>query len=133
MRYRFVGSQDVPEWILAEVSVLSKIVSRCRVDLSELYGRRLLPFQPSASIFSPVQSCVRLKLISRQVVLDLCGSSPLDFEKLARLVPKDSGERRGGLRIARGKSRLQHGLVNLSSVIPSFTLQASPAATLRPP
>lgn len=60
MRYRFVGGQDVPEWILAEVSVLSKI------------------------------SCVRLKLICRQVIYDLCGV-PLDFEKLAKLVPKDGG------------------------------------------
>lgn len=60
MRYRFVGGQDVPEWILAEVSVLSRI------------------------------SCVRLKLICRQVIYEQCGVS-LDFDKLSKLVPKDSG------------------------------------------
>ena len=31
MRYRFNGLQDAPEWILAEVSTLSRIVRRWRV------------------------------------------------------------------------------------------------------
>lgn len=58
MRYRFAGGQDVPDWLLGEVSVLSSV------------------------------SCVRLKLISRQIIYDLIGAAPLDFDRLARLLPK---------------------------------------------
>ncbi len=43
MKYKFSGDNDVPEWLLAEVSTLSKI------------------------------SCVRLKLITRAVINELSG------------------------------------------------------------
>lgn len=43
MKYRFNSNADIPEWVLAEVSTLSKI------------------------------SCVRLKLITRLVIAAACG------------------------------------------------------------
>jgi len=45
MKYKFAGDCDVPEWLLAEVSTLSKI------------------------------SCVRLKLITRAVINELSGGT----------------------------------------------------------
>ena len=60
MKYRFAGNIDVPEWILAEVSTLSKI------------------------------SCVRLKLITRQLIAELAGGS-LDAEKITKLVGDKAG------------------------------------------
>ena len=58
MRFRFAGGVDVPEWLLAEVSLLSAV------------------------------SCVRLKLLCRAVCLDLSGSAPLDLAKAATLLSK---------------------------------------------
>lgn len=61
MKFRFVSGKDVPEWLLAEVSVLSRI------------------------------SCVRLKLITRQVINELAGDGALDVEKVQKLVPNGQG------------------------------------------
>jgi hypothetical protein len=61
MKFRFVSGQDVPEWVLSEVSVLSRI------------------------------SCVRLKLITRQVINELAGDGALDVEKVQKLVPNGQG------------------------------------------
>ena len=61
MKFRFVSGKDVPEWVLAEVSVLSRI------------------------------SCVRLKLITRQVINELAGDGALDVEKVQKLVPNGQG------------------------------------------
>jgi hypothetical protein len=61
MKFRFVSGKDVPEWVLAEVSVLSRI------------------------------SCVRLKLITRQVINELAGDGALDVEKVQKLVPSGQG------------------------------------------
>jgi hypothetical protein len=60
MRYRFAGNVDVPEWILSEVGTLSKI------------------------------SCVRLKLITRQLIAQLAGGT-LDVEKVTKLVGEKAG------------------------------------------
>jgi len=61
MKFRFCSGKDVPEWLLAEVSVLSRI------------------------------SCVRLKLITRQVVNELAGDGALDVDKVQKIVPKGQG------------------------------------------
>ena len=72
MRYRFAGGNDVPDWLLAEVSVLSAV------------------------------SCVRLKLITRLIINDLCGA-PLDFDRLKKFLPKEGAcVRRRGPRSRRG-------------------------------
>lgn len=55
-----MGNRDVPEWILAEVTGLSKI------------------------------SCVRMKLICKQVINELLGGE-VDFLKVQRLIPKGAG------------------------------------------
>ena len=60
MKYRFAGNVDVPEWILSEVGTLSKI------------------------------SCVRLKLITRQLITQLAGGV-LDVEKVTKLVGDKAG------------------------------------------
>lgn len=60
MKFKFAGGSDVPEWILSEVAVLSKI------------------------------SCVRLKLITRQVINELTGGR-IDVDKVCKLAPKESG------------------------------------------
>ena len=60
MKYRFAGNVDVPEWILSEVGTLSKI------------------------------SCVRLKLITRQLITQLAGGA-LDVEKVTKLVGDKAG------------------------------------------
>lgn len=58
MKFRFCGGQDAPDWILAEVSVLSKM------------------------------SSVRVKLISRQILIQLSGRR-LDYEKISKLTKND--------------------------------------------
>jgi hypothetical protein len=51
----------------------------------------VLGSHPYGQLFSvALQSCVRLKLICRQVIYELCGVE-LDFDKLGKLVPKDAG------------------------------------------
>lgn len=55
----------MPEWILSEVAVLSRL------------------------------SCVRLKLITRQVINELTGGR-LDIDKVCKLAPKESGQLIGG-------------------------------------
>lgn len=104
-KYRFVGNQDVPDWILAEVSVLSKIVRTMRTTpfcgagqhanpdvgaLLDSIAPCLTHLRQHMSLSSAVQSCVRLKLICRQVINELAGGD-LDFEKITKLIPKDSG------------------------------------------
>ena len=70
MRYKFTGGVDVPEWLLAEVSLLSAV------------------------------SCVRLKLLCRAVCLDLSGAAPLDAAKAATLLSKGrEGGTLGGSRL----------------------------------
>jgi hypothetical protein len=41
-------------------------------------------------ISSIAQSCIRLKLITRQVITELTGAT-LDIEKIQKLIPKESG------------------------------------------
>ena len=65
----------MPEWILSEVAVLSKI------------------------------SCVRLKLITRQVINELTGGR-LDVEKVCKLAPKESGKKNlGWCMVREGRTR----------------------------
>ena len=61
MKFKFVGGSDAPEWVLGEMAVLSRI------------------------------SCVRLKLITRQVINELAGDGPLDVDKIIKLVPRGPG------------------------------------------
>jgi hypothetical protein len=61
MRFKFCGGSDAPEWVLGEVAVLSRI------------------------------SCVRLKLITRQVINELAGDGALDVDKITKLVPRGPG------------------------------------------
>ncbi|KAA0175788.1 hypothetical protein FNF27_02874 [Cafeteria roenbergensis] len=60
MRFKFCGDRDVPDWVVAEISVLSKI------------------------------SCVRMKLICKQVINELLGGE-VGFAKVQRLIPRDKG------------------------------------------
>ena len=53
-------SGEPPEWLISEMSVLARI------------------------------SCVRLKLITRQVIVALAGGT-LDAEKVAKLAPREMG------------------------------------------
>jgi len=55
MKFRFCGDLDAPDWILREISVLSKITS------------------------------VRIKLITVSVINSLFGTSSVDYEKVAKL------------------------------------------------
>ena len=61
MRFKFCGGNDAPEWVLGEVAVLSRI------------------------------SCVRLKLITRQIINELAGDGALDVDKITKLVPRAPG------------------------------------------
>ena len=61
MRFKFCGGSDAREWVLGEVAVLSRI------------------------------SCVRLKLITRQVINELAGDGALDVDKITKLVPRGPG------------------------------------------
>jgi len=55
MRFRFCGDLDVPEWILSEVAILSKM------------------------------SSVRMMLVCRQIVEQLLGRAPISYDKLMTL------------------------------------------------
>lgn len=55
MRFRFCGDLDAPDWLLAEIATLSKI------------------------------SSVRMKLIAKQVLLQMVGGA-MDYEKVLRLL-----------------------------------------------
>jgi hypothetical protein len=63
-RFRFCGDLDAPDWILAEVSILSKMVRVAR-------NRR--PPPPVADE-SRAQSSVRMTLLCRQVMQQLLGN-----------------------------------------------------------
>jgi hypothetical protein len=52
MKYRFAGGQDVPEWVLAEVSVLSKIVRMKRLGLASIFLRLIAGLTPHTTPLS---------------------------------------------------------------------------------
>ena len=86
MRFRFMSGQDAPEWILAEVSTLSRIVRHALSCAAYAHDARA----DTPPLPLPPQSCVRLKLITRQVINELAGGV-LDVDKVAKLAPRDSG------------------------------------------
>ena len=79
MRFRFLGGSDAPDWILAEVSILAKMVhhiapTRVTPHCPPCGPRR--PCSQRCSLPFPVlavQSSVRMKLICRQVLQQLTG------------------------------------------------------------
>lgn len=54
MKFRFCGDLDCPDWVLAEISILSRI------------------------------SSVKMKLLSMQVVKNLCGENEIDYGKVQK-------------------------------------------------
>lgn len=71
-KYAFMGNRDVPEWLLAEVATLSRIVRShwCSLLLDGTF-----------QLHRGVQTCVRLKLICKQVLNELLGGK-VDFAKV---------------------------------------------------
>ncbi|GFS64713.1 COMM domain-containing protein 4 [Nephila pilipes] len=55
MKFRFCGELDCPDWVLAEVSTLSRITS------------------------------IKMKLMCTQVINGILGSTPIDFDKVTKL------------------------------------------------
>ncbi|NWW95701.1 COMD4 protein, partial [Rhynochetos jubatus] len=77
-RFRFCGDLDCPDWVLAEISTLAKIV-KCPRRPSPARCPRRRAHPPS-----PPQSSVKLKLICAQVLRDLLGE-PMEYEKILKL------------------------------------------------
>lgn len=92
-KFKFAGGSDVPDWLLSEVAVLSKI------------------------------SCVRLKLITRQVINELTGGR-LDVDKVCKLAPKESGATRGF--VGRLEPRASTVPPSLQALNPRISLPPSP-------
>ena len=87
MRFRFLGGSDAPDWILAEVSILAKMVHTSHS------AEHLPPSTPPTPPPSPppplghllsLQSSVRMKLICRQVLQQLTGKG-VAYDKVAKL------------------------------------------------
>lgn len=104
-RFKFCGDRDVPDWVVAEISVLSKIVrhpllvprgaKRAQATLIGCLADCLSPFAAAPSPPHPYapswpQSCVRMKLICKQVINELLGGE-VGFAKVQRLIPRDKG------------------------------------------
>eukprot|EP00935_MAST-01C_sp_MAST-1C-sp1_P000120 g120.t1 len=79
-RFRFCGDLDAPDWLMTEMSVLSKIVSVCCVRLFGANSVAVLA--DDADGF--VQSSVRMKILSKQVILQLLGNE-IDYEKVLKM------------------------------------------------
>ncbi|KAM6351100.1 COMM domain-containing protein 4 isoform 5-T5 [Alca torda] len=83
MRFRFCGDLDCPDWVLAEISTLAKIVKCPRVAPCP-------PLAPGTVLTSPLlfsppaQSSVKLKLICAQVLRDLLGEA-MEYDKILKL------------------------------------------------
>ncbi|NXC19602.1 COMD4 protein, partial [Corythaeola cristata] len=77
-RFRFCGDLDCPDWVLAEISTLAKIVKCPRPSGPP-------PAAGSAlTVLLPPQSSVKLKLICAQVLRDLLGEA-IEYEKILKL------------------------------------------------
>ncbi|NWV56433.1 COMD4 protein, partial [Daphoenositta chrysoptera] len=77
-RFRFCGDLDCPDWVLAEISTLAKIVKCPRPP------RPPARSGPAAHPPSPPQSSVKLKLICAQVLRDLLGEA-IEYDKILKL------------------------------------------------
>lgn len=77
MRFKFCGDLDAPDWCLAEVATLSKMV-------------RAAPPYPPPPLTRASQSSVRVKVLATQVLTRLCGGL-LDYEKVGKLAGGAAG------------------------------------------
>jgi hypothetical protein len=73
MRFKFCGDLDAPDWVLAEINVLSKFVHFLLFFFFFFYSRYEYSCLVNWHNFSSSQSSVRMKLLCRQVLDQLFG------------------------------------------------------------
>uniref|UniRef100_A0A672MIE7 COMM domain-containing protein 4-like n=1 Tax=Sinocyclocheilus grahami TaxID=75366 RepID=A0A672MIE7_SINGR len=82
MRFRFCGDLDCPDWVLAEMSTLARIVSLTLIGVLFCVCTKLT-ISDSLDCCSS-QSSVKMKLLCVQVIKDLLDEG-IDYDKVSKL------------------------------------------------
>lgn len=77
MRFRFCGDLDCPDWVLAEINTLSKMVRFILFLLCAIYSQLYLMYE----INTFLQSSVRLRILVSQII-GYCLVGELNYEKV---------------------------------------------------
>lgn len=75
MRFRFCGDLDCPDWVLAEINTLSKMVSPPAAEVA---------YFSQSDRCMPLQSAIRVKVLVSQVIL-YCLEGELNYEKVRNI------------------------------------------------
>ena len=75
MRFRFCGDLDAPDWLLVDIDLLSKLVSKI-----SFFRRRETPSPDPTCVFL-TQTAKQSDVLCSQVVEELLSRKTIDFQK----------------------------------------------------
>ena len=97
MKFRFCGDRDCPDWLLAEIVLLTKIVRASSPPRAPLGPRRTATPHSSSTAFrlTAPQTSVKMKQLATVVLKDLLGDAALDYPKVEKLTADAKLQARG--------------------------------------